>query len=47
MKKLREGVYLTGLAMESLNRAAKIINKPEPIKPRLIYAIYRLGKALK
>jgi len=46
-QKLRQGVYLAGLVAESVNRVASIIGKPEPVKYRLIYAIYKLGRVLK
>lgn len=44
---LRQGVYLAGLTLESVNRVASIIGKSEPVKYRLIYAIYKLGRYLK
>lgn len=46
-QKLRQGVYLTGLALESTNRVASILGKHEPIKHGLIYQIYKLGRWLK
>lgn len=49
MKKqtLRQGVYLAGLALESANRVASILGKPEPVKHSIIYHIYKIGRGLK
>lgn len=46
-KKLRHGVYIAGMAMESANRVASILSKKEPINHKIIYGIYKLGRLLK
>lgn len=45
--KIRQGVYIAGLAMEAANRTASIIGKPEPVRRGLIYGLYKLGRWLK
>ena len=46
-KKLREGVYIAGLVMETANRVANILGGPEPIKHKLIYGLYKIGRYLR
>lgn len=44
---LRQSIYLVGHILESTNRAATILNKREPVKPKIIYSIYRVGRLLR
>lgn len=46
-KKLRHGVYLAGLGLESANRAASILGKKQPVNQKVIYTIYKIGRLLK
>jgi len=44
---LRHGVYVVGMALESINRVSAILSKKQPVKKSVIYGLYRIGRLLR